>query len=419
MLRSIRWLRVSFVVLTVIAASGVSQAADSGTLFAERILPIAKSKQESSCAACHFGGVRLSQYVLDTEADTFAALRDAGLVDTERPESSKLLEFLSRTPENATAAQDELRQREWTAFRDWLTAASANPALLAAKTDQPIGTELPLEVVRHMRQDRVLASFVDNVWSEMARCANCHSPERNRDRASQLGEDEARLISWLVPNDPDATLDRLYEQGDINLAEPEASPLLAKPSGRIKHGGGPKFLPGDPAYRKFLTFLTDYAAVRRGRYESQNDLPTPPPEQIFLTMQQLRVTGFPEPLGEIPWQVDLFVRDRETREWRTDRVGTVFGKINTEQHLGQGMVSVVYPAGHSINDEVRSDPSLPHGPWRARLYIDREHRTEHDPLYKLSADEYVGEMLIDGDWPPGYQPPKIVEFSRFHIPAGR
>lgn len=90
--------------------------------------------------------------------------------------------------------------------------------LLAAEvTETTLGTELPVEVIRHMRRDRVLQSFVDNIWSEMGRCINCHSPERNQRQVREHGEQ----ISWIVPRDPAATLEKLIESGNIDTDNPD------------------------------------------------------------------------------------------------------------------------------------------------------------------------------------------------------
>lgn len=401
--------------LTVLAlAAGLSaEELDARTLFERRVVPILKSQAPSSCTACHLSGVELRDYLREDPAETFALLRAAGWINVERPDDSKLLAMIARTPPQPDPRLQRVQAEELAALREWLRAAVKDPHLLQAKASGTLGTELPVEVIRHARSDRVLQAFVDNIWSELGRCINCHSPERNRGKIKELGQEAVDAISWVVPNDPAATLQRLVADGNIDLEHPELSPVLTKPAGLVKHGGGPKFLRGDPAYRKFLSFLTDYAAIQRGDYRSAEQLPPPPAELILLTSQHLRITGFPERWKDSPWQVDLYAWDHEARTWSPQRVGTVFGRINP-QGVGQHMVSVVYPSNSPPPETVRNEPRLPHGPWLARLYVDRERKTDHDAGYLLGTAEFVGETEIRGDWPPGYQPPKIIEFARFH-----
>jgi mono/diheme cytochrome c family protein len=70
---------------------------------------------------------------------------------------------------------------------------------MAAKGDAaPIGPTISNEVIRHARRDRVLASFIDNIWTEVGRCAACHSPDRNQKQVKEHGDQ----VSWIKLNDP-------------------------------------------------------------------------------------------------------------------------------------------------------------------------------------------------------------------------
>ena len=71
-------------------------------LFTRRITPILKSPNASSCSECHLSGVDLKNYIGDSQEQTFAALREAGLIDVDRPDESKLLKFIYRSPEKPT-----------------------------------------------------------------------------------------------------------------------------------------------------------------------------------------------------------------------------------------------------------------------------------------------------------------------------
>ena len=70
-----------------------STSADDAALaiFQKRIVPILQAQRPSSCSECHLSGVDLKDYIRPTQPETFAALRDAGLIDLKTPAKSKLL----------------------------------------------------------------------------------------------------------------------------------------------------------------------------------------------------------------------------------------------------------------------------------------------------------------------------------------
>src|SRR5262245_52303300 len=104
-------------------------------LFKSRVTPILRSPDPSSCSECHLSGVDLKNYIGDTQEETFAALVSAGLIDREQPDNSKLLALIKRAPDKPTPVAAEARRQELEAFRAWIRAAVADPALAAAKTD--------------------------------------------------------------------------------------------------------------------------------------------------------------------------------------------------------------------------------------------------------------------------------------------
>ena len=388
------------------AAPPAATPEPSSQIFERRLAPILKSQDSSSCTQCHFAGVELRDYLQQSEAATFAALRQRGLIDTEKPERSKILEFIARRPENSNALMEKARETELAAFRDWLTVAVRNPELLSAKPASPLETELPVEVIRHARRDRVLSSFVDNIWSELGRCLNCHSPERNRNQIAKRGQEFVDSISWIVPRDPAATLERLVADGDIDLDQPESSPLLTKPAGLTEHGGGPKFLAGGGTYDKFLAFLKDYSAIRGGTYRKAGDIPKPPGELAWLTEQHLKLTDLPQGVLAGPLKVELFPWDEQAKAWSSQRAGFAEGPVNAQQRVFQSMVSQTAAASNAAAvTELRRQPRLAAGRYLARVWIDRspDGRTATERHW-----ERVGELEFSGDWPPGYQPPKTV-----------
>ncbi len=161
------------------------QAAASLAVFEKRILPIFQSAKPSSCSECHLSGVDLKEYIRPTQQETFVSLVGTGMIDTENPDESKILRFIKRTSETPNLVTEEVRKEEFEAFRAWIRAAVADPQLLAAKGAAPIGPQIPDTVIRHARRDRVLASFIDNIWTEVGRCAACHSPDRNQKQVKE------------------------------------------------------------------------------------------------------------------------------------------------------------------------------------------------------------------------------------------
>ena len=102
-------------------------------------------------------------------------------------------------------------------------AAVKDPELLKIAADaKPLGPQLADEVIRHARKDRVLASFIDNIWTEVARCSGCHSPDQNQKQAKEFGEQ----VSWITLRDPEATLAYMLEAELINVDRPDQSLLL-------------------------------------------------------------------------------------------------------------------------------------------------------------------------------------------------
>ncbi len=395
-------------------AAGKGAAGEASAIFDRRILPILKADNSSSCTQCHFAGVELRDYILEDQAKTFASLKAGGMIDVDDPDASKILRFIGRKPEKPDPLIEKVRRQELIAFRSWIRAAVKAPELLEATSDVEVGTTLPLEVIRHARKDRVLSSFVDNIWSEMGRCINCHSPDRNRSKIGRDGmtKEDVDAISWIVPHDPAGTLRELVDSGNIDLDDPASSAVLTKPASLEEHGGGPKFLTGSSTYRNFLRFLADYAAISGGGYKSQDDLPEAATEITLLSEQQLRITGIPKALSGMPLQVNFYRKDAGTGKWSEDRWATGFSRVNEERLIWQNAILVAAPVGSKRAEEFRRTLVVPGGSYLVKIYVDRAGKTKTDLTYELGQAEFVGKVLIEGPWKPGYQPPKIIEFPQ-------
>jgi hypothetical protein len=368
-------------------------------LFRQRITPILQAKNPSSCSECHLSGVDLKDYIGKTQEETFASLRDAGLVDVKKPENSKLLAFIARKPEKTSLVSDKVRREEYDAFKAWIVAAAKDPKLAAAQAgDAKLGPSVPEEVIRHARQDQVLASFLDNVWSEVGRCAACHSPDRNQKQVKEHGA----KVSWIKLGDPRGTLEGLLASGIIDVDSPEGSLLLMKPTNQVKHGGGVKMVVGDRTYKQFRAFIEDYAASSAGKYKTAKDLPRQRAETSAVTDIWFKLEGVPAKYDQQLLQVDLHRWDEKTKSWSKDRWATGDRQVFSKGQLWQQHLSVTAPRGSTRGQEIVDRPALPAGKYLAKIYIDQAGKLQKDYQAELGDDEFVGQVEIETRWPAGY-----------------
>lgn len=377
---------------------------DSLALFEKRILPIFQSSKPSSCSECHLSGVDLKQYIRPTQRETFVSLVAAGMIDGETPSASKILQFIKRAPEQPSLVSSKVRAEEYDAFLAWIRAAVSDPQLLAAKSDVgKIGPQVSAEVIRHARRDRVLRSFVDNIWTEVGRCAACHSPDRNQQQVNEHGEQ----VSWIKLNDPQATMAYMVENGLVNADDAEQSLLLLKPTMQVDHGGGQKMVVGDRTYKQFRRFIDDYAAMVHGKYTKSEQLPQPSDEVSVVTDIWLKIEGVPAKYDKMLLQADLY---RQTEMGWTDfPVATsdrpVFGKGNLWQHS----LSLTAPRGSEWAAEI-GGRKLPPGRYLLKLYIDQTAKLAKDFSAELNNDDFVGQLELDSRWTAGYGQMTMVKF---------
>ncbi|PQO36212.1 hypothetical protein DTL21_09870 [Bremerella cremea] len=365
-------------------------------IFQKRILPIFQSPNPSSCTECHLSGVELKDYILPTQQATFASLLKAGLVDRENPKASKIIEFIRRSSDTPSLIQKRIREQELAAFEAWIVAAAGDPALVST-TDkaQPIGPQIPDEVIRHTRQDHVMASFVENVWTEVGRCAACHSPDRNQKQVQEHG----KQVSWIHLNDPAETLKTMVDAGIIQPKTPEKSMLLTKPTLQEEHGGGQKMVVGDRTYKQFRRFIDDYAKIVEGKYQSTQDLPKADNEVSITTEIWFKIEGVPAKFDKKLLQVDLY---RETDAgWSKQRVATSDRLVFGPQNLWQHSLSLTAERG-SLWAKKMKDQKLPPGRYLARLYVDQTDKLQKDYTQELGETDFVGQVEFQSRWPAGY-----------------
>lgn len=378
-------------------------------IFQQRIVPILNAKNPSSCSECHLSGVDLKDYIRDDQVQTFAALRDGGLIDVQQPDKSKLLAFIERHSDRPSPVTKKVRDQEFEAFRTWIREAVKDPALAAARTsDKAIGAKLPDAVIRHMRRDRVLASFVDNVWSEVGRCAACHSPDRNKKQVEKFGEQ----VSWIRLGDPQATLDYMREAELIDIDQPERSLLLLKPTNQVEHGGGVKLMVGDRTYKQFRAFLEDYAASVKGRYKNPSELPSPSNEISQVSDIWMKLEGVPREYDKLLLRVDLFRQSQGSREFSAERWATGDRAVAGDRTLWQQHLTIVAPRGSTRAVDIRKNAHLPPGRYRAKIYVDRERRLERNPSAEMNESDLVATVEVDSRWPDGYGEMTVAKFPK-------
>ena len=102
-------------------------------LFEQRIMPIFKSPEPSSCVQCHLASVDLKDYILPSHEQTFVSLRDQGLIDLEQPRASKILQLIEMGEQDRDAyakrIHARLRKAEYEAFAAWIVACCADPKM--------------------------------------------------------------------------------------------------------------------------------------------------------------------------------------------------------------------------------------------------------------------------------------------------
>jgi len=388
------------------AQSATPESSVALQIFRRRILPILQAKNPSSCTECHLSGVDLKDYILPDQAKTFAALRKRGLINIEQPEKSKILKFIARKPSKPSVITQRVRNLEYEAFRAWIIAGVKDPALLKARAGDALGAKLPDAVIRHARKDRVLASFIDNVWSEVGRCAACHSPDRNQKQVRKHGP----KVSWIKLRDPQATLDYMIKASLIDPEFPEDSLILAKPTLQVEHVGGRKMVVGDRTYKQFRRFIDDYAAVVNGKYRTAAQLPKSSREVSHSSGIWFKITDVPRRFDKKLMQVDLYRRDG--RKWSKIRWATADRPVAGKRYLWQQQLSLVARRGSKRAAEIRHRQVLPPGEYLVKVFIDRTGKLKKDYKSRLGADDLVGQAIVDSRWRPGFGRMTVLRFTR-------
>lgn len=369
-------------------------------VFAKRLQPILASPNPSSCVQCHLADVDLKNHIRPTHEETFRVLRDQGLIDLEQPEKSKILQLIKRGEEDSGAAliHQKNRRAEYEAFRDWIMTSAKDPKLrnLPKQADDPKGQNVQLDVIRHGRIDRVLASFENTIWAMRFRCMSCHLEGSAENR--KLVEKHGPRVAWFKASGPKESLEYLLDNPRlIDLDSPERSLLLLKPLDETKHGGGKKFIKGDQGYNLFLGFVTDVAKLKKGDYRKTTQLPDSSKDpRRFGTDVWLKIADAPIEWGDRLLQVDVHAWDKAADRWEERPIATsdrvVWGKGRLWQH---NLTLLADPMSARSRTWSNGPVGLPPEKYFVKMFIVQG---DGDAPQK----RFVGHAEIQSDWPAGY-----------------
>lgn len=450
------YLLLAAVLLSAHASASEPTGDDAAlAVFQARIMPIFQSPNPSSCIQCHLSSVDLKDYIRPSHEQTFVSLRDQGLIDLEHPEQSKILDLITmgeRDPDKgAQLIHARTRKAEYEAFATWIKACCSDPALRALPA-APLGNlahpDKPDAVIRHARKDRLLDSFVRNVWSQRMRCYPCHTPhelgaggapaEQAVARHAELKKQYGARID-IFRETPAATMKKFIDSSRsrsekqlplINVENPRQSLLVLKPMSKlppkaedgrpgkpssalpVSHGGGLKMHADDHSYKSFLAWIQDYANVVQSRYEKADDLPA---DNWYPTDHVLRITGTPEHWGSMTI-VQLFVHawDEQHQEWHTRPRAFTQGTVTPRGRIN-GSLFLIQPERDRGIAAAGSSPiaKLDPGKYLIKVYVDRAQRMKQDPTILLNDRQSDGEAVVDAQWREGFRDAEVVSGESF------
>lgn len=385
--------------------AAAESATASRAVFERRILPLLRANNPSTCSECHLSGVDLKDYIRPLEAQTFAALRDRGMLNVRRPDESRLLKFIRMSRPKTPLVTQKVRAAEYAAFHDWIVAAVKDPKLAnAPAATGRVGPAVPDSVIRHTRIDSVVASFTRNVWSQQGRCMNCHeagAPD-NDEKVKEFG---AR-VAWFKPDSPEGTMRTLVAQGDVDVDHPDQSLILLKPLSKVPHGGGVKMLYGDAGYKMFRAWAEDYAAGVKGQYRKAADLPPAPKEALVDMKCVLAVTGGPSDWKDKSLRVDVYPWDTAKGAWAERPAATgergMFAAGSGRPTATNLILFLIVPTGGVPGEKDRLLSGLGQGRYLLKYYCDTTGKLDKD--YTLPTDSslfYQGRQEVAAAWNSG------------------
>lgn len=239
-------------------------------LFTRRIAPLLATDRPKTCNTCHLSGVDLQMFVQETPCQTMACLDSKGLVDLEDPQTSTILQWISRADPQSPLINQQLIDEEYAAFLAWIDATAT--CGLCYTGDEPCGEPIAVtcpadhpDTAPDTNPDPDDCSplvretlFRHKVYAWRDRCYPCHFDNKDFDAPKWLSTGSCELGSLT-------TMRNILDGGLVDLKHPGASLLLLKPlaesAGGVEHGGDDKFHDlNEPAYLDFKAWIEHEAA---------------------------------------------------------------------------------------------------------------------------------------------------------------
>ncbi len=442
-------------ILTVAHCSSSARADEGATdplaVFEQRIMPIFASPKPSSCVQCHLASVDLKDYIRPTSKATFQSLRQNGLIDAQHPPQSKILQLIAmgeRDPDpTAIKIHAKLRQAEHEAFAAWIEACCRDKELMSVTepAQSLIGPALPLEIVRHNRKDRLLDSFVRNIWSQRMRCFPCHTPgeiDSNNPQHAQPAERHAEFVEKygqkmnIFRETPEETLRIWLATAHkstekhlplINLETPEHSLLLLKPTAKlppkaadgslgtpssalpVSHMGGLKMRVNDGTYKAFLSWIEDYSNVTKNLYAEAKQLP---PDNWYPSEQVLRIKAAPEDWPNLATlQVFVYAWDADENKWKPEPAAFTQALVAPNRMVNGNLFLI---ANQAQKAQWQAEPQeLAAGKYLLRVAVDHAEALLENPTRLLDVGPESPQVEVEASWQKGFKNAEIIEGSAF------
>ncbi len=252
--------------------SPVCTSEELGGLYEQRIKPLLAEDRPKSCNECHLSGVDLALFTRGDACQTMACMSEQGLVDLERPEESKILDWIARATPSSPLITEAVIQEEYDGFLEWIRWSSSCGADVCGPIENPCGsgaTKLDCAMSESDEGQPFVdpgdcndltreAVFREKVFRWRGRCSPCHY-EGAQAAPTVMAP---RWISAGPCNQASLeTMRTVFASGYVDLEQPDQSLLLLKPLaqdlGGVEHGGGDKFHAfEDAAYVDILYWIT-------------------------------------------------------------------------------------------------------------------------------------------------------------------
>jgi hypothetical protein len=228
-------------------------------------------------------------------------------------------------------------------------------------------------------------------------------------------------VAWFRKDGPAATVDYLLNRSElVNAKEPLKSPLLLKPLGAVKHGGGQKFVPGDEGYKAFREWLEDYAKIAADGYPDAASLPKASAGPVpFGSDVWLRITGAPEEWRGKLLRADVYAFDTAAGKWEatpiatSDRVVSVkdvgtWAKAGNWQHC----LTLLAAKGSPRADGFAKSARLPEGRYLVKVYVDAGGKLAKDWTATLGEADLVATHELTTAWKEGSPGAIVIEAAK-------